>query len=175
MQKESYIAQCQSTGAGVARLSPSAITLETWLVKVLRFGGVTIMALSRAKACEILIECAVNGPTRPMDVHLCNAYTVALADKSQPYRQLLNDGGLNLPDGLSVVWGEPISHWGERATMTQARGTDLFLDVFEAGNQPGLRHYLLGSTKEVLEALTNNLYSYFPGVQIVGTENPPIV
>jgi N-acetylglucosaminyldiphosphoundecaprenol N-acetyl-beta-D-mannosaminyltransferase len=142
-------------------------------VKVLRCGGVPIMVLSRAEACAILLECAMNGPARPMDVHLCNAYTVAVADKNESYRNLLNQSGLNLADGLSVVWASRLIQWGERASVTQVRGTDLFLDVFEAGNGQGLRHYLLGSTKEVLEALTNNLYSHFPGVQIVGTESPP--
>ena len=142
-------------------------------LNALRCAGVPIVLLSRAEATRILLQCAMDKPTRAMDVHLCNAYTLALADKNDSYRDLLNHSALNLPDGMSVVWVSRLLHRGKHPIPTQVRGSNLFLDVFEAGSQRRLRHYLLGSTPEVLEALTNRLCHRFPGVQIVGTESPP--
>jgi N-acetylglucosaminyldiphosphoundecaprenol N-acetyl-beta-D-mannosaminyltransferase len=142
-------------------------------IKVVRCAGVPITPLSRAEACALLIECALDGPTRPMDVHLCNAYTLSLADKRDEYRALLNRSGLNLPDGISIIWANRLFQRGKHTFKERVRGTDLFLDMFDAGNERRLRHYLLGSTPEVLVALTNNLHSRFPGVQIVGAETPP--
>jgi N-acetylglucosaminyldiphosphoundecaprenol N-acetyl-beta-D-mannosaminyltransferase len=36
-----------------------------------------------------------------------------------------------------------------------------------------VKHFLLGSTNEVLQALETNLTTRFPGIQIVGVESPP--
>jgi N-acetylglucosaminyldiphosphoundecaprenol N-acetyl-beta-D-mannosaminyltransferase len=142
-------------------------------VKVLRCAGVSIGQLSRADASTFLIESAINGPKSPMDVHLCNAYTLALADKSEHLREVLNDSGLNLPDGMSVLWVNRLFHRGQSGTKERVRGTDLFLNVFERDNDRQLRHYLLGSTPEVLGSLYDNLIELFPGVQIAGTDSPP--
>jgi N-acetylglucosaminyldiphosphoundecaprenol N-acetyl-beta-D-mannosaminyltransferase len=142
-------------------------------VPVLRCAGVPIMSLSRAEASAILIQCAIDSPTRPIDVHLCNAYTLALADKSDSYRRLLNRSGLNLPDGTPVVWANRLFHWGKGPARAPVRGTDLFLETVKSGNERQLRHYLLGSTPEVAGALRENLHRRFPGVQIVGAESPP--
>ncbi len=108
-----------------------------------------------------------------MDVHLCNAYTLALADTCQDYRDVLNRSGLNLPDGMSVLWANRLIHRGKNAPKERVRGTNLFLDIFEAGSQHRLRHYLLGSTPEVLGSLSDNLHRLFPEAQIVGIESPP--
>jgi N-acetylglucosaminyldiphosphoundecaprenol N-acetyl-beta-D-mannosaminyltransferase len=131
------------------------------------------MPLSRTEASEKIIQLALDGPPRPMNIHLCNAYTLALADKNPEYLDLLNESGLNLPDGMSVAWTNRVMHWRQQAPTVRVRGTDLFLDVFEKGNERGLRHFLLGSTPDVLASLTDNLQEMFPGINIVGTESPP--
>ena len=108
-----------------------------------------------------------------MDVHLCNAYTLALADRSPEYREILRGSALNLPDGMSVMWANQLLHRGQIAPRERVRGTDLFLNVVSAGNDKQLRHYLLGSTPDVLASLTNNLRKRCPAVLIVGSESPP--
>ena len=42
----------------------------------------------RPEACALIVQSAIKGPERPMDVHLCNAYTLALADTCQDYRDV---------------------------------------------------------------------------------------
>ena len=139
----------------------------------LRCAGVDISTLTRSEACELLVDSGVNGPVGPMDVHLCNAYTLALADRSPAYRGLLNESGLNLADGLPVIWANRVLHRDQPAPKDRVRGTDLFLDVIAAGTEQQVRHYLLGSTPEVLEALSENLRRLYPGALLAGTESPP--
>ena len=108
-----------------------------------------------------------------MDVHLCNAYTLALADRDPAFRAMLGRASRNFPDGQSVVWANRLLH--RRAVVPRARvyGPDLFLDVVALGRSVGLRHYLLGSTPEVLERLADELCRRFPGAEIVGMTSPP--
>lgn len=105
-------------------------------------------------------------------VHLCNAYTLALARKDPQYAQMLNRADLNLPDGAPLVWlsrrlGFSISD------SERPRGTDVFLSTVVAGQDLGLRHYLYGSTPQVVEALATRLLSEAPAARIVGVEAPP--
>jgi N-acetylglucosaminyldiphosphoundecaprenol N-acetyl-beta-D-mannosaminyltransferase len=44
--------------------------------------------------------------------------------------------------------------------------------VIERGIACGLRHYLVGSTPEVLAKLERNLFERFPGVRLVGSAGP---
>lgn len=104
-------------------------------------------------------------------VHLANAYTVALADKYQSYRALIHESGLVFPDGKPLGWISALYRHSPR--LRQVRGPQLFLDVFDRGRSWNVKHYLLGSTPEVLEALVGNLEAKFPGVAIVGSESPP--
>ena len=83
-----------------------------------------------------------------------------------------NRSGLNLPDGMSVLWANRLIHRGKNAPKERVRGTNLFPDIFEAGSQHRLRHYLLGSTPEVLGSLSDNLHRLFPEAQIVGMKAP---
>jgi N-acetylglucosaminyldiphosphoundecaprenol N-acetyl-beta-D-mannosaminyltransferase len=57
--------------------------------------------------------------------------------------------------------------------LQQVRGPAFFEQAIDAGRAAGLRHYLLGSTVEVLEKLTQNLHDRYPGAEIVGAESPP--
>ncbi|WP_370290231.1 WecB/TagA/CpsF family glycosyltransferase [Cryobacterium sp. TMN-39-2] len=103
-------------------------------------------------------------------VHLANAYTIALADKSAEYRQVLARPAVNFPDGKPIGWVSRLKRHSPR--LRQVRGPQLFLDVFDQGRSSGVRHYLLGSTPDVLSQLERRLRELHPGVEIVGTESP---
>ncbi len=104
-------------------------------------------------------------------VHLANAYTVALADQSNNYSQVLAAPALNFPDGKPIGWVSALR--GQAPRLEQVRGPQLFLDVFDKGRARGIRHFVLGSTQEVLETLTSRLHVKYPGIDIVGIESPP--
>jgi N-acetylglucosaminyldiphosphoundecaprenol N-acetyl-beta-D-mannosaminyltransferase len=80
---------------------------------------------------------------------------------------------VNLPDGKSVVWANRLTHRRLRLPADRVYGPDLFRDVFLLGQSVGLRHYLLGSTPDVLAALQDRLCRSYPGALLVGAESPP--
>ncbi|MCQ4079686.1 WecB/TagA/CpsF family glycosyltransferase [Streptomyces sp. RB6PN25] len=142
--------------------------------------GVPITAHTRESAAREVVRLARHHrDTRSAtdacgsDVHLCNAHTLALADRDPRLHGILGSADLNLPDGQSVVWANQLLHRGSSLPATRVYGPDLFLDVFAHGQDAGLRHYLLGSTLEVLDALRTELLQRFPRSQIVGTCSPP--
>ncbi len=140
---------------------------------VVACAGIPISALSPEDAAYKIIWLARAPLAAGVDVHLCNAYTLALADRDPDLHALLRRAMLNLPDGTPVVWANRLMHPDADVPKQRVRGPGLFLDVFDFGQEVGLRHYLLGSTLDVLEALTGNLLARFPRAQIVGVESPP--
>ncbi|MEU4681915.1 WecB/TagA/CpsF family glycosyltransferase [Streptomyces xinghaiensis] len=107
------------------------------------------------------------------DVHLCNAYTLALADRDPALLGTLRSAFLNLADGQPVVWANQLLHRGTALPRGRVYGPDLMLDVFSMSQGTGLRHYLLGSTPEVLAALQRELRRRFPRAVLAGSCSPP--
>lgn len=107
------------------------------------------------------------------DIHLCNAYTLAVADREPDLHRLLRRSSANFPDGKSVVWANQIVHHGLDLPGERVYGPDLFRDVLALGQRARLRHYLLGSTPQVLAALKARIRHEYPGAILVGAESPP--
>lgn len=136
--------------------------------KTQSIGGLEFQPTGPDAAASYVIQlaCARGGA----HVHLANAYTIALADRNDTYRQLINQG-IVFADGKPVTW---VSHLTRQAPpIEQVRGPQLFLNVFDVGRTVGVRHFLLGSTDELLEKLRANLCERFEGVEIVGSYSPP--
>lgn len=111
----------------------------------------------------------VTGGTGSLDVHLVNAYSVALASKDPKLRDVYRDASLVLPDGKPLAFFSRIRNPDAR----QVRGPAFFEDVLDLGRGFGLRHFLLGSTHETLSKLESEILMRFPGANIVGRESPP--
>jgi exopolysaccharide biosynthesis WecB/TagA/CpsF family protein len=62
--------------------------------------------------------------------------------------------------------------WADHMTE-RVYGPDLMQLVLERGQASGLRHYLYGSTPEVLAALQNTIAARWPDALIAGVESPP--
>ena len=140
---------------------------------VVECAGVPIWACTMQEATQLVIERALTESPAGAHVHLCNAYTLALADKDQPFKDLLNRSTFNFPDGMSVIWANRWRHRDMEIPRERVCGPDLFLHVFDQGQEMGLRHYLLGSTPEVMTDLQQELLARFPQARIVGSESPP--
>jgi len=73
-----------------------------------------------------------------------------------------------------VVWANRLMHPEADVPKQRVRGPALFLDVFELGQEVGLKHYLLGSTPRGARVVWwPNLEQSYPGAKIVGSESPP--
>ena len=131
--------------------------------------GLPIRVTNPADAAQWVCETATGRSGEAIDVHLVNAYTVAVADKDPDFRALLRNAEANFPDGRPLAWVTSRS----ADPLTQVRGPDLFSNVMDQGREFGVRHFLLGTTDETLGLLRTELERRYPGVQIAGSYSPP--
>lgn len=109
---------------------------------------------------------------QPLVVRFLNAWNVALAHSDARYRSLLTRRGINVPDGMPIVWLMKL-RGGRGRPAGRVRGPSLFTEVMRQGVPVGVRHFLLGGSPDVLEQLTTTLTARYEGVQIVGSYSPP--
>lgn len=131
-------------------------------------GGLKFQSTGPNGAARHVVELAQT--RRAVHVHLANAYTIALADRDDAYRRLINDG-LVFADGKPITWFSRL--FRDDPCIERVRGPQLFLDVLDIGRSSGVRHFLLGSTDETLERMRVRLTSRFEGLEIVGSYSPP--
>lgn len=151
-------------------------TATRWPVKKMRINienqllaSIPFAVSSLQDATQTIIE--LSGEGKPAHVHFANAYTIVLAEKDDEYAEILRKGALVFPDGKPLSWISALR--GHRPRLRTVPGPDLFESVMEGGVPYGLRHYLLGSTEEVIIDLERSLTSRYPGLAIVGTYSPP--
>jgi N-acetylglucosaminyldiphosphoundecaprenol N-acetyl-beta-D-mannosaminyltransferase len=136
------------------------------------FGAVAIAeiridAIGVDSAAQTIVDAAVEG--RSLAVHLCNAYVLALASNDEPYAAILRQGDLNLADGAPVAW------FARRAAPLaggRPSGAELLGEVVHRGCDAGLRHYLYGSTPQVVQTLADALRRRYPQAVLAGVESP---
>lgn len=134
-------------------------------------GGIEFIAKSPDEAAQFLCRLAKMKSETGVHVHLANAYTVALADKDPGFREVLGDSAITFPDGKPIALiSKALGHY---PPLSQVRGPDLFENVMDYGRDSGVKHFLLGSTEEVLDLLETRLTSRYAGLNIVGKESPP--
>ncbi|MFP5333822.1 MAG: WecB/TagA/CpsF family glycosyltransferase [Actinomycetes bacterium] len=128
--------------------------------------GTRVAALSTSHAATEILSAAREG--RPLQVHLCNSYTLSLAAHDPRLRTSLDEADLNLPDGAPVAW------LGRRHGLRgPVRGLDLFRQTVDAGRASGTGHYLYGGAPGVAERMRARLERDYPGVRVTGCESPP--
>lgn len=137
--------------------------------RVLRTCGVRVDPRPMSAAADEVLAAADEG--RALAVHLVNAYTLSLAARDASFAALLDRGGLNLPDGMPLVW--LARRRGLTELTDRVYGPDLTLAVCDRGRAQGLRHYLYGASPEVVQAFAAALERRFPGIEVVGVESPP--
>ena len=102
-------------------------------------------------------------------VHFVPADPTVRARRDRRYRAVLNDGDLNVPDGMSVVWALRLQ--GVRSE--RLAGADAMGLVAGWGTEAARSHYLYGGTVEAVARLEDRLRSRHPEIKIVGVESPP--
>jgi len=85
-------------------------------------------------------------------------------------RTAVRAAGLNLPDGVGVVTAARLL--GHK-TRGRVAGPDLMLKICEWGRAQVYRHFLYGSTVDVVERLRARLVCRYPGLDIAGFSCPP--
>ncbi len=126
--------------------------------------GVGVSALTLAQTRALIL--GTRGQLRRGYVCLATAFGVTESRSDPELRRAYNQSWLTTPDGMPLVWLGPPG-------VERVYGPDLLLDICDAGRAVGLRHYLFGGVSGVAAALTQRLEQRFPGVQIVGSYEPP--
>jgi N-acetylglucosaminyldiphosphoundecaprenol N-acetyl-beta-D-mannosaminyltransferase len=130
-------------------------------------GGVPITKSSLSEAVEWLYRRAMS--REPESVRLVNAFSVASADKSIEYRDLLRGKGTNFADGTPVAWLAARQLAVPREDI-HVRGPSLFSTTLETRE---LRAFFVGSTNEVLEAIRIRVESPHYRAHFAGAYSPP--
>lgn len=141
-----------------------------------RVGEIDFTVLPFADAIDLLLTCNSQLPTSGhpgIAVHFANAYNIALARKDREYATLLRKGDYIFSDGVPITWVGKRAYSAIAASWDRVYGPDVMQAVFAANHDHPPRHYLLGSTPDVLAALQRNLAKRFPNAEIVGSQSPP--
>jgi N-acetylglucosaminyldiphosphoundecaprenol N-acetyl-beta-D-mannosaminyltransferase len=131
------------------------------------FGDVQLLDTDVPGAVESLAAAAIAGEAQGL--HLCNAYTLSLAMRDPAYCAVLkHPGAVNLPDGTPVSWFHRLAGGG--TTRGPVRGPGLLKATLA---RPGLRHYLLGGTQQLLDDLEAVIARDYPDAVVAGRLAPP--
>lgn len=131
--------------------------------------GLPVTVTRPGDVVKLVCEAALASDQGGQDIHLINAYSIALAERDEAYRNCLMDASYNLPDGKPLAWVTKFSP----SPLNQVRGPAFFEAALDEGRKYGIKHFLLGSTAETLDLLEAALRSRYPGVNIVGKYSPP--
>jgi N-acetylglucosaminyldiphosphoundecaprenol N-acetyl-beta-D-mannosaminyltransferase len=99
-----------------------------------------------------------------------NVHLLIAALHDDHVRKALDEAWVVHPDGAPVSW---LARRVGASQATRIAGPDLMTSLFGLGATIGLRHYLFGSTPEVIEQLRSSLSAHHPDARIVGAVSPP--
>lgn len=101
----------------------------------------------------------------------CNAHVLVTAAHETELRASLDEAWMLFPDGA------PVAFMQRRAGHRDAErvpGPEVMPLIVGHGQERGLRHYLLGSSDDVLRRLTAALQTRYPAALVVGSSSPRI-
>jgi N-acetylglucosaminyldiphosphoundecaprenol N-acetyl-beta-D-mannosaminyltransferase len=120
---------------------------------------------SLAEAADAVVERALSGEGGYAT--LLNVHVLTTAQRDERLGAAVSGSWRVFPDGAPVAWLQR----RRGAAAERVPGPDLMLEVFR--HAAPLRHFLFGSTPEVLARLSRRLRDSFPGCEIAGTLAPP--
>jgi N-acetylglucosaminyldiphosphoundecaprenol N-acetyl-beta-D-mannosaminyltransferase len=130
--------------------------------------GVGVDPITKSIAVDI-----INGWIERGEQHyICvtGVHGVMESQHDERLRQIHNKAGLVTPDGMPLVW---LSAMKGYHGVERVYGPDLMLTLCKECTSLGYRHYLYGSTPDVIERLAQNLQQQCPAINIVGAYSPP--
>jgi N-acetylglucosaminyldiphosphoundecaprenol N-acetyl-beta-D-mannosaminyltransferase len=117
-----------------------------------------------ARMVDSFVECG-----KSHVVHFLAVDPTVRAAQDGAYRQVLNEGDLNIADGQPIAWAVRLR--GEHTE--RIAGTDGVTLLCKEGLPSGRSHYLYGGSQLVNERLRFQLRRSHAGIRIVGAEAPP--
>ncbi len=134
----------------------------------INLAGMRISVVNLATATRQVLDLIKSG--RKGYVCVRDAHGVVRARKDTELRMIHNRAFMVTPDGMPLVWALRMA--GHRQSG-RVYGPDLMHELVDRGRDQGVRHFLYGTTTDVLARLEYRLLRRFPGARIVGTYAPP--
>lgn len=119
-------------------------------------------------ATQVVVERALSGAGGYSC--LCGVHGIVTAQHRASLMSAMGHAWLNFPDGAPVAW---LMRRLGNGSARRVAGPDLMPRVIDAGQLHGLRHFLFGSTPEVLDRLERRIRGAYPDAEIVGAMSPP--
>jgi N-acetylglucosaminyldiphosphoundecaprenol N-acetyl-beta-D-mannosaminyltransferase len=130
--------------------------------------GVGVSAINMSEALAHISQAVEN--KRKGYVCVTGVHGVSEAQSDPAFRRILNGAFLCTPDGMPLVW---VGRCKGARQMDRVYGPDLMLEVMEASERTGWRHFFYGGTNGTAEMLKEKLLARFSKLQVAGTYEPP--
>ena len=130
--------------------------------------GVGVSALNREMAKEAFVYAVQN--KKKGYVCVTGVHGVMESQDDPKIREIHNQAFLVTPDGMPMTWMGRLQGFKQ---MSRVYGPDLMLDIMGISREFGLRHFFYGGASGVANELKTRLEKRFPGIQILGTYEPP--
>ena len=130
--------------------------------------GVGVSAINLDLAKKAFLDAIRN--RRKGYVCVTGVHGVMESQDDPKLRDIHNGAFLVTPDGMPMTWMGRLQGFGE---MNRVYGPDLMLDIMEISRANGIRHFFYGGANAVALELKSRLEKRFPGIEIVGTYEPP--
>lgn len=111
-----------------------------------------------------------SGQTQARWLACINPHSYAVATQDSLFSEALRSADWLIPDGIGIVLASRVT--GGQITE-RITGSDIFSGVMLHLDQIGGSVFFLGSSNEILEALSTRIRRDFPSVRIAGSHSPP--
>ena len=142
---------------------PDAATLQRFDVL-----GIHVTAASMASAIDQICRW-VDGDEHTY-VCVSDANSIISATSDPALRQIFNESGMTLPDGMPLVWS---GHRAGLHEMTRVCGPDLMPAMLAEAARHGWSSYFYGGAPGVAEQLVARLREQIPELRVAGVASPP--
>jgi len=126
--------------------------------------GVPIHAVSMKRAIAEIVALAHGGV--PSFVVTMNTEMIMRAQGEPAFMEVMKSAALSIPDTMGIVWA---SKFFGHQLQERVAGSDLIIQLAEAGAKENLRIFLLGASPGVAEKVASQFRELYPGIVIVGT------
>jgi N-acetylglucosaminyldiphosphoundecaprenol N-acetyl-beta-D-mannosaminyltransferase len=132
-------------------------------------GGMPIAVIDRDRSAQLMVDLALarRGSSLPPPVITsANGHVVSMCARDPSIRSLFLAADLIHADGMSLVFASRLRC--RPPLPERVATTDLFHDVARVAETGGASCYLLGATRDVVEAAVANVRAMYPRLAIAG-------
>ena len=103
-------------------------------------------------------------------VCVANVHMTVEAQGDREFQEIVNSADLVTPDGVPLIYALRILY-GLR--QERVAGMDLMPDLIKESEKRGLSVFFFGSTRQVLDRITERIKREFPELRVAGSYSPP--